>query len=71
MTYPVLIKFVNHDKFFRSQLNDEQMKSVQVWARKVPISEQLGHFSCLNKLYGEGLQLYLSSIIPGFHVKEN
>jgi len=71
MTYPVLVKFVNRDKLFRSQLNAEQIKSVQAWARKVPASEQQGRLDCLKKLYGEGLQLYLSSIIPEFHAEED
>ena len=64
MTYPVLIKFVNRDKFFRSQLNAEQIKSV-------PANGQQGYLDCLKKLDGEGLQLYLSSIIPEFHVEED
>jgi hypothetical protein len=71
MAYPVLIRFVNRDESFRSQLSAEQIKSVQAWARRVPVSEQLGHRSCLIKLHGEGLQLYLSSIIPEFHVEED
>jgi hypothetical protein len=71
MAYLVLIRFVDRDKLFRSQLNAEQIKSVQAWARKVPTSEQQGRLDCLKKLYGEGLQLYLSSIIPEFHAEEN
>ncbi len=71
MTYLALVRFVDHDKLFRSQLNSEQIRSVQEWARKVPTSEQLGHCSCLRKLHGEGLQLYLSSIIPEFHAEED
>jgi hypothetical protein len=71
MAYPVLIEFVDRDKFFRSQLSSEQIKSVREWAQRVPVSEQLGHRSCLMKLYGEGLQIYLSSIIPEFYAKEN
>lgn len=71
MIYPVLIKFVNRDKFFRSQLNAVQIKSVQAWARKIPTNGQQGHLDCLKKLDGERLQLYLSSIIPEFHVEED
>ncbi len=71
MTYPVLIEFVNRDEFFRSQLNAEQIKSVQVWVREIPANGQQEHLDCLKKLDGEGLQLYLSSIIPEFHAKED
>ncbi len=71
MTYPVLIRFVDRDESFRSQLSSEQIKNVRAWAQNVPDSEQQGRLDCLKKLYGEGLQLYLSSIIPEFHVEED
>jgi hypothetical protein len=71
MACTVLVRFVDCDKLFRSQLNAEQIKSVQVWARKIPANGQQGHLDCLKKLDREGLQLYLSSIIPKFHVEED
>lgn len=69
MTYLVLIKFVNHDESFRSQLSSEQIKSVRAWARKVPVNEQLGHLGYLKKLSGKRLRLYLGSIVPEFHAE--
>ncbi|MBU0572476.1 hypothetical protein KKH23_03575 [Patescibacteria group bacterium] len=65
-TYTILLKYVDSDKHFRSQLSAKQRKSFRKWARKIRPEAQPGLLECLKDLRGNSLQIYLNKLIPKY-----
>lgn len=66
-TYTDLLRRVDNDGSFRSQLSSKERKCFRKWARTIQPDHQSGYLECLKELNGEPLKIYLGKLIPSFH----